>query len=103
MNETFTQIPVDIDADLADLVPGYLSNRRADIERVRRGLAEADWAGIERLAHGLKGSGGGYGFDPISVIGAEMERAARVRDPDEVSRLVNILEDYLARVRPVFG
>ena len=103
MNETSLQIPVDIDADLADLVPGYLANRKADVERVRLGLTQADWVGIGRLAHGLKGSGGGYGFDPISVIGAEMEAAARVEDPHEVGRLVDLLEDYLARVRPVFG
>ncbi len=103
MNETLSQIPVDIDADLADLVPGYLANRKADVERVRLGLTQADWSGIGRIAHGLKGSGGGYGFDSISVIGAEMETAARVEDRGEVSRLVNLLEDYLARVRPVFG
>lgn len=103
MNEAPAQILVDIDPDLADLVPGYLANRRADVARVRLAITEADWAGIGRLAHGLKGSGGGYGFDPISVIGAGMEKAARVEDPVEVNRFVNMLEDYLARVRPVFG
>lgn len=103
MNTTLPPIQVAIDADLVDLVPGYLANRRADVERVKLAVAAADWGTIGRIAHGLKGSGGGYGFDDISVIGGAMERAASIAGHDEIVRLLTALEDYLDRVRPVFG
>jgi hypothetical protein len=51
----------------------------------------------------MKGSGGGYGFDTITRLGGEMEQAARAGDGTKVLALADELEDFLARVRPVFS
>ena len=91
------------DAELADLIPGYLSSRRADVERILVALLSDGFAEIAAIAHPIKGSGGGYGFDFISEAGDRIERAARGRDPDGVWRWTGKLADYLARVIVVYG
>ena len=44
--------------------------------RVTIPAATANGAKIKRLAHNIKGEGGSFGFDPLSEIGAELERSA---------------------------
>lgn len=85
--------------DLMSLIPGYLENRRNDISRIETLLAEGDFAEVGRLAHSMKGTGGGYGFDGISSIGGAMETAARERNPEEVTRQLNALEIYIRTVK----
>lgn len=91
-----------IDSDLQELIPKYLENRSMDIEAIEEGLRMADYNLIRRLAHRMKGSGGGYGFEGITVIGAAMEQAALKNDADEIVRQVQALKDYLNRVEIIY-
>jgi len=88
-----------IPEDLMSLIPGYLENRRNDVSRIETLLAEGGFAEVERLAHSMKGTGGGYGFDGISSIGGAMETAARDKDHEEVRRQLNALEIYITTVK----
>jgi len=49
----------------------------------------------------MKGSGGGYGFEGITLIGSEIEKAARRGDKDVLSALKERLAGYLSRVKVV--
>lgn len=97
------RIHVAIDPDLAELVPGFLQNRRDDIARLRTAVAAAEFDRIRLLGHSMKGSGGGYGFDAITELGARIETAALARDGATVLTAVAELEDYLRRVEVVIG
>jgi len=96
------KIKVSIDPDLEDLIPGFLGNRRHDVARIRELLAVADFEQVRLIGHSMKGSGGGYGFDPITEFGDEIERAAVRKDGAAIEVAVARLADYLARVEPVF-
>jgi HPt (histidine-containing phosphotransfer) domain-containing protein len=96
------KIVVNVDMELEDLIPGFLENRRGDVNRLRSALAEGDFDTIRVLGHSMKGSGGGYGFDAITAIGREIEDAARARDSEAIARCVEQLADYLDRVEVVF-
>lgn len=87
-----------VEAQIAALVPRFLAHRAADVGRIRTALASADFEAIRRMAHGMKGSGGGYGFPEISRLGAAMEEGARQRDAAAIGELVASLEAYLARI-----
>jgi hypothetical protein len=50
----------------------------------------------------MKGDGGGYGFDAISVVGAALEQAAAREDRDGIRRSTTELTDFLARVIVVY-
>ena len=92
------RILVRVDPDLADLIPGFLDNRRKDISAMRAALAQNDYETIRTLGHSMKGAGGGYGFDAITDIGAALEQAAKDRNPEAVRRGVSDLAAYLDRV-----
>ena len=87
-----------VDPDLEDLIPGYLENRTKDTEERLNALEANDFASIQRSAHSMKGSGGGYGFDRITEIGSALEEAAKRQDPEAIRERVGDLSDYLDRV-----
>jgi HPt (histidine-containing phosphotransfer) domain-containing protein len=91
---------VRISGELRDLVPRFLANRRAEIGRLREAVAKGDFEEARRIGHVLKGAGGGYGFDEITRLGAEIERhAARGED---VRGAVEALAEYLELVEITF-
>jgi HPt (histidine-containing phosphotransfer) domain-containing protein len=90
------------DPDLRELIPGYLENRRKELPRLREALAQNDFPAIQRLAHRMKGEGGGYGFDAISAIGLGLERAANERDTSAIHSGLEELGSYLDRVQVVY-
>lgn len=95
-------IDVVIDADLEPLVPTFLENRRAEVQRFRTAVAAADLQAIEAMGHALKGTGGGYGFDYLTDLGREIESGAQSGDLVRVEDAVARLDDYLSRVRVAF-
>ncbi len=92
-------IPVTVDADLKDLIPGFLERRREDVSKLRAALDAPDLETLRVTGHSMKGTGGGYGFDGLSEIGAAIESAAKRGDVDTVRTQVARLEDYLSRVQ----
>jgi|1186.fasta_scaffold647066_2 HPt (histidine-containing phosphotransfer) domain-containing protein len=95
-------IVVRVDLDVADLLPGFVANCVRHASELRHALRGADWSAAHAIAHSLHGAGGGYGLDEVSRLGREMETAAQLCDAVKLGGLAGELEDYLARVRPVF-
>ncbi len=96
-------ITVHIDPDLEEIVPGFLANRRRDVQTLETALQQHSLAQILIIGHRMKGDGGGNGFDVISTIGDGMERAAAREDWDAIRRHTDELIDFLARVTVVYG
>ena len=91
-----------VDAELQGLIPGYLENRRRDIQSLREALEQGDYETARLLGHRMKGTGGGYGFHAITDIGRSLEQAADTRDPARIRALVDELSTYLERVEVVY-
>ena len=91
-----------VDSDLAELIPRFLEHRWEDIRTIKAGLGQGDFETIRTLGHDMKGTGGGYGFNPITDIGACLEQAANDHNQEEVRRLVGDLASYLERVEVVY-
>ena len=94
---------VTVDARLADLVPTFLANCRAQVQILCAAATAGDLGAARSVGHNLSGSGSSYGFDRVSELGREIERAAASEDTRALDDLAQQLEDYLARVRPVTG
>jgi HPt (histidine-containing phosphotransfer) domain-containing protein len=92
------KILIHVDPDIADLIPGYLEKRREDIAAMLTALERGDFETVRILGHSMKGSGGGYGFDAISDIGAGLEQAAKIKHSHEIREQVSALSSYLDRV-----
>jgi PAS domain S-box-containing protein len=92
------RVRVEVTPTVAALVPGFLANRDKDARSARAALKRHDWHGLWVLAHTMKGLGASYGFDGITDIGVELERASLARDAAGVTSAVAALESYLGRV-----
>jgi len=99
---TENAITVHIDQDLEEIVPGFLENRRRDVQTVETAMQQNNLAQIHIIGHRMKGDGGGYGFDAISIMGAALEQAAAREDRDAIRRHTAELVDFLARVTVVY-
>jgi len=92
------KIIVHVDEDIADLIPGFLKNRRRDVETLKEALQNNDYESIQILGHSMKGVGGGYGFDAITDIGMSLEQAAKEKETREIRKQAEALSNYLERV-----
>jgi HPt (histidine-containing phosphotransfer) domain-containing protein len=92
-NETVT-----IDRELEYLVQDYLDSRKKDATAIMDALPKEDYESIRILGHNMKGTGGGYGFEAISELGEEIQKAALSRDAGTIERLAGELMDYIGSV-----
>ena len=83
------------DIELEEIIPSYLAGRRAACPVIRELTERGELEQVRNIAHGMKGSGGCYGFTGISDIGRDMEAAAKAGARDEVLRQLGALERYL--------
>jgi CheY-like chemotaxis protein len=96
---TMGPVHVQLDPDLAELIPAYLENRRRDVEAIAVALAHADYENVRTLGHNMKGSGAGYGLNRISEIGASLEQAAIHQELANISANAAELAGYLDGLR----
>jgi HPt (histidine-containing phosphotransfer) domain-containing protein len=90
---------VEVDTELAALVPGFLDRRRSDAVAIRAAALSGDFETARSLGHQLKGSGAGYGFPEISRLGAEIEEAAKGHERERLGGLADALSEYLGSIR----
>ncbi|MFT4622187.1 MAG: CheY-like chemotaxis protein [Myxococcota bacterium] len=81
-----------VDPDIADLVPEFLANRRADVRRIRSHLRAGRLDDIRRIGHSMKGTGTPYGFPELTRLGGALERAAAVGDTPSLRALTDEVE-----------
>ena|SRR5689334_2161673 len=101
-NGSTPRVTVLIDADLEELVPGFLENRRKDAATLALAAQASDIDTVRLLGHRMKGDGGGYGFQEISEIGEALEQAARREDWKVINEKINALAAFLTHVEVVY-
>jgi signal transduction histidine kinase/CheY-like chemotaxis protein/HPt (histidine-containing phosphotransfer) domain-containing protein len=92
------RIHVAVAASLEDLVPNYLDKRRKDLPKFTDALGTEDFETLRRLGHNLKGSGGSYGFQALTDLGAAIEASARDHNGPAIRAKVEELARYLEDV-----
>jgi PAS domain S-box-containing protein len=85
----------------ADLIPGFLQNRRQDVLTMLEALKRGDFQTVQRLGHDMKGVGCSYGFDTITDIGAALEESAGASDTGTSRMWAGELSRYLDGVEVV--
>jgi HPt (histidine-containing phosphotransfer) domain-containing protein len=96
------KIRVEVTQDLEVLIPRYLERRHKEIEQFRAHLAAGEFEALRIGGHSLKGSGGGYGFAPLTKIGSDIEIAAKAKDAAAIEAALAEYADYIQRVEVVY-
>ena len=85
----------------ADRIPAYLQNCRQNGIAMLDALDRVDFETVKYLGHQMRGSGGAFGFQAITDIGAELQQAAESSDTDASRKWVGELSNYLDRVEAI--
>jgi histidine phosphotransfer protein HptB len=96
------RVIVEVDEGLSDLIPDFLTHKRADVSAILTAIAQRDFEQIGRIAHRIKGEGGSYGFDTMTELGRSLEVAATMSDDGAATTLARQLLNYLDHVEVVF-
>ena len=102
MPDSDDAIIVYLDPDLEEIIPGFLDNRRKDVQTLTTCMENGQLDTIRLLGHRMKGDGGGYGFNAISTIGHALEQAALRGDLTTIRERTMDLTNFLTRVRVVY-
>src|SRR5207247_11399100 len=95
-------LTVHIDPSLEDIVPGFLANRRRDVQKLETALQQNNLAQIRSIGHRIKGEGGVYGFIAISMLGVDLEQADAREDWAAMRRPAAELSEVRHRVTVVW-
>lgn len=93
---------VHVEADFEALVPKFMANRKKEILAMGDALAQQDFETIRKIAHGMKGAGGSYGFDHVTAMAATIEQAARAGSAAPIETELAHLAAYLDHVQVIF-
>ncbi|HET7362384.1 MAG TPA: Hpt domain-containing protein [Burkholderiales bacterium] len=88
-----------VERSIGDLIPTFLNNRQREVEILRHALVMGDFELVRRMGHRMRGVGGSYGFEYVTLLGQRIEQCGRERDADLLGELVSEYSDYLSSVR----
>jgi HPt (histidine-containing phosphotransfer) domain-containing protein len=93
------------DPEMRELVEMFVGNLQGRIQAIERAVAGNDAAELARIAHQLRGAGGGYGFEAISESAASLEQSAKAAASvgevaTELMDLINLCRRATAQPRP---
>jgi hypothetical protein len=92
------RIRLQVEPQLRELVPGFLDNRRRDLERLRQALHAGDLAAIRDVGQNIRCFSRVYGVEALTALGEEIRCAAEECSTLRIVHLQGQLADYLARV-----
>lgn len=88
------------EADMADLIEMFVKELPHRISAMQEAVDQHDLENLQRLAHQLKGSAGGYGFQVITDAAKQLEQSVKTsQDVDNIRREINLLAGLCERVR----
>ena len=93
---------IQVDAELADILPAYLEHSREQLAGLPALLAAGDFDALRVIGHKLRGSGGGYGLDLMTEIGERMENSAKAKDKPALAAQTAELKEFLDNVEVQF-
>lgn len=96
-----SDLVVQPDPDLADLIPEFLNNRRHDMADIEKAVARNDFEFIRRTAHTLKGICRPYGFIYLETLSKRLEVAGQQENMSDVKTIAGEMNEYLDRVQVV--
>jgi hypothetical protein len=87
--------------DIADLVPRFLINRRADVASMKAALRASDMQALNELGERMLGVGDPFGFLPITTFGRQVRAACVDANALAIGTVVAEYEKYLNNVKIV--
>ena len=92
------RIHINVESHLQFLIPGFLEEMNLFCQDLKEAEIHRDFKLIKEISHKIKGAGGSYGFEAISLYGGNIEKAAINKNLDTIQKQLQKLSDYLINV-----
>lgn len=86
------------DPDFAEILHLFVDSLPEKAESLRAAVEIGAYPDLAAQAHQLKGSAGGYGFEGLTPLAAELEAAAREEAPARVAPALDRVLNYFERI-----
>jgi HPt (histidine-containing phosphotransfer) domain-containing protein len=84
---------------IMEIVPQFVAGLRGKVSNMTGLLEQNDLPGVQKIAHQLLGSAGGYGFAPVSQLARTVEQSIQARHPlESITVEVKSLIDVIRRI-----
>ena len=83
------------DDEWAEMQEMYLNHTFKELKTIKENIASATFDSLRTFGHNIKGSGGMYGFNEITEMGAIIESAAKEESMDQIKLKLGNLETFL--------
>ena len=83
------------DDEWAEMQEMYLNHTFKELKSIKENIASATFDSLRTFGHNIKGSGGMYGFNEITEIGATIESAAKEENRGQIKSNLDTLETFL--------
>lgn len=93
---------VHVESDFQSFLPKFMTNRKKEVVTMREAVAQQDVETVRKVAHGMKGAGGSYGFDRVTEMAAIIEQTAKTGVLVGIEAELDRLAIYLEQVQVVF-
>lgn len=93
--EKHLNVCVEVESDLASLIPEFIKKRRQDLVAFKENISHSNFAEIKKLGHDMRGVPGAFGYYFLVDLGKEIETAARLQDINELQKLVFQFENLM--------
>ncbi len=93
---------VKVSKELESLIPGFLTNRKKDLDQLKEALKNKDFKTIQTIGHRMKGTCSSYGFTTFSTIGATLESAVKTQNEKEIEPSITQFELHLTNLKILY-
>lgn len=83
------------DPDMAELISFFTDEMADRAETISNAARQNDIQQLRMLAHQLKGSATGYGFEPISKSAATLEQRIDTSLPDDITPIKQEIDELI--------
>lgn len=87
-----------VDPEMREMALAFLENCGRQVSEMAVALTGNDFKTVISVAHKLAGEGSSFGFEPISRLGADLNQAASLKNPERVVELLEELDQFLKNV-----
>ena len=83
------------DDEWAEMQEMYINHTFKELKSIREHIQSTTFDSLRTFGHNIKGSGGMYGFNEITEMGATIESAAKDENMDQIKSNFDKLETFL--------
>ena len=83
------------DDEWAEMQKMYINHTSKELKNIKENLDSAAFDSLRTFGHNIKGSGGMYGFNEITSMGAAIESAAMNENLEDIKSHLDALEVFL--------